>query len=146
MGGTLAGAALTFVFELVTGARARRAARADRLRDELRAACAAFAGTANQLRRAANDRWYRRAEDPDGRDSPAAADAFHTARTEAWAAYYRVLLAGGDDELLALAARTIEAAGTIVTAADRAEEHRRRAHTTELVTGFARAAATRLCA
>ena len=81
VGGTLAGATLTFAFSLVMARRSQSIARAERLHQELQAACAAFAAAANQMRRSANDRWYRQHEGADRDVQLAAGDAFYSART-----------------------------------------------------------------
>jgi hypothetical protein len=144
VGGTLAGAALTFAFSMVTARRSQRIARAERLHQELQAACAAFAATANQMRRCANDRWYRQHEGADRDVQLAAGDAFYSARTDAWAAYYRMVLAGADAELATLAEQAITAASDIVHAPDKPQEHQRREKTADLITQFAVTAAARL--
>ena len=111
----------------------------------LQAACAAFASAANQMRRCANDRWYRQHEGA-GRDVQlAAGDAFYSARTDTWALYYRMVLAGSDAELTALAEQVITAANEIVHAPDKPQQHQRREQTADLITQFAVTAAARLC-
>lgn len=144
VGGTLAGAALTFAFSLATARRSQRIARAERLHQELQAACAAFAAAANQMRRCANDRWYRQYENANRDVQLAAADAFYSARTDTWASYYRMVLAGADAGLAALAEQAITAANEIVHAPDKPQEHQRRETTADLITQFATAAAARL--
>jgi hypothetical protein len=144
VGGTLAGAALTFAFSFVTARRSQRIARAERLHQELQAACAAFAAAANQMRRCANDRWYRQHEGAAGDVQLAAGDAFYSARTDTWATYYRMVLAGADAELAALAEQAITAASDIVHAPDKQQEHQLREKTADLITQFAVTAATRL--
>lgn len=144
VGGTLAGATLTFLFGLITARRSQRLARAERLHQELQAACAAFAAAANQMRRCANDRWHRQHEGADRDVQMAAAATFYGARTDTWAAYYRMVLAGADAELAALAERAITEAGNIVHARDKPQEHQRREETAALITQFAVTAAARL--
>jgi hypothetical protein len=142
--GPLSGATLTFVFGLVTARRSQRGARAERLHEELRAACAAFAAAVNQMRRCANDRWYRQYENASEPEQLAAADVFYGARTDTWAAYYRMVLAGADTGLARLAEAAITAAGDIVHASDRPREHELREHAADLITRFAVTAAQRL--
>ncbi|WP_431878673.1 hypothetical protein [Amycolatopsis sacchari] len=99
---------------------------------------------AGQARRLAGDRWYRRHESADEAVQLAAADAFYAARTEAWAAYYRMVVAGADAGLASLAERTIAVIGDVEAAADQAQLRERRERAAESITRFARSAAARL--
>jgi hypothetical protein len=138
--GTLAGALLTHWFEVKAAGRAEIAGRSARLRQDRLQAYGAFAAIANDLRRAANNRWFRRHESSDGLESFEAADEFYRVRTESWATYYRLVLVTADPELTRLAETVIKEASAITDAADHAEVCARREATSSLIEEFTRRA------
>lgn len=138
--GTLAGALLTHLFQVRAAERAERAGRSSRLRQDRLEACSAFATTATGLRRAANDRWFRRQESPDGHEPYEVADEFYATRTAAWERYYRLQMVTADPELNRLAEAVIDEASAIVGAQDHAEVRIRRDRTSALIQDFVRRA------
>ncbi|MGV9350191.1 hypothetical protein ACWDSD_36570 [Streptomyces spiralis] len=119
-----------------TAERSERAARLARLRQDRLQACSAFAAAANRLRRSANDRWFRRQESPDGRESFEVADGFYAARTEAWQAYYAVRLVLADPDVKRLSQAVINTASQILEASDHSEVRLLRERTSSLVEEF----------
>jgi hypothetical protein len=138
--GTLAGALLTHLFQIRVAEREERVNHSARLRQGRLEACSAFAAVATRLRRAANDRWYRRQESPDGRESFEVADEFYGIRTEAWESYYRLRMVTADPELKQLAEAAINGASAIVDACDHADVRARRDRTSTLIEDFVRRA------
>ncbi|MFC1406141.1 MULTISPECIES: hypothetical protein [Streptacidiphilus] len=143
--GTLSGATLTFVFGSRAAKRAEAAARAERLREQQLEASSAFAAAAAALRTASGDRWHRRRESPDGKESFAIQDTFFQARTAAWVAYYRVRLVTPDNAttgpMLAVALNVIGQASDIHDADDKPDLERRRNRVSSLINEFVTAAA-----
>ncbi|MFF7988002.1 hypothetical protein ACFZDK_54945 [Streptomyces sp. NPDC007901] len=138
--GTLAGALLTHLFQLRVAERGERASRSARLRQDRLEACSAFAAVATRLRRAANDRWFRRQESPDGHESFEAADEFYGLRSAAWESYYRLRMVTADPELKQLAEAVINGASAIVDACDHADVRACRDRTSALIEDFVRRA------
>lgn len=138
--GTLAGALLTHLFQIRVAERGERASRSARLRQDRLEACSAFAAVATRLRRAANDRWFRRQESPDGHESFEAADEFYGLRTAAWESYYRLRMVTADPELKQLAEAAINGASAIADACDQADVRARRDRTSALIEDFVRRA------
>ncbi|MEV7978774.1 hypothetical protein [Streptomyces sp. NPDC086519] len=134
--GTLAGALLTHLFQIRATERADRADRSARLRQDRLEACSTFAAAATRLRRAANDRWFRRQESPDGHEPFEIADEFYGIRTAAWEACYRLRMVTADAELDQLAGAVINEASAVLAAREHADVRARRDRASALIEDF----------
>lgn len=140
VGGTLAGAGLTFLFGQFSVRRAERVARAERLRQELIAAFVGYAGAMADLRQAVISRWLSQRRDPDGPDTGAAWVEADRRGAAADQARFTLRLLTEDRELLALADAAFAPIGALGDAADLAELKTHEVRCQELLTEFVRVA------
>jgi hypothetical protein len=140
VGGTLAGAGLTYLFGQLTARRAERVARGERLRQELIAAYAGFAGAVTELRQAVISRWLSQQRDPHGPETGAAWIEADRRGAAADQARFTLRLLTEDSELLDLADAVFEPIGALGDAADLAELKAHEVRCQELLTEFVRVA------
>lgn len=140
VGGTLAGAGLTFLFGQLTTRRSERVARGERLRQELIAAYAGFAGAMTELRRAVIARWLSQRRDPSGPETAAAWTEADRRGAAADQARFTLRLLTEDSELLTLADATFEPITALGDATDLAELKAHEVRCQELLTEFVRVA------
>jgi len=115
---TLAGSALTFVFQAHAARQAERFARDQQLRNERVVAYSAFAGALTDFRRAQNDRWHLEQDDAASPQFAAVRDDSYRLRATATGTLCQIRLLCGDDTLNALAQGALDAATQVLLAAD----------------------------
>ncbi|MFJ9787035.1 hypothetical protein ACIRSS_46195 [Amycolatopsis sp. NPDC101161] len=142
--GTLAGSALTYLFARLTARRTEKAAREERHRQELIAACAEFAGSMTELRQRVVSLWFVRQLDPDGAAARAAFTEADQSGAAADRARFAVRLLTGNPEILRLADAAFDPVGAIRKAADRAELREHEDRSQEILTAFIEAAGRHL--
>lgn len=140
VGGTLAGASLTYLFGQLTSRRAERVARAERLRQDLIAAYAGFAGAMTELRRAVISRWLSQQRASTSPETSAAWTEADRRGAAADQARFTLRLLTEDSELLDLADAAFEPVSALGEATDLAELTTHENRCQELLTEFVRVA------
>ncbi|MEU1033157.1 MULTISPECIES: hypothetical protein [Streptomyces] len=115
---TLAGSALTFLFQRHAAQQAEQFSREQRLWHERIAAYSDFAAAVTDFRRSQNDRWHAEQADPRSPQTVAASEASYQRRADATGALCRVQLVCGEPELSRLAQEAVDATTHIHTAHD----------------------------
>lgn len=140
--GTLLGVVIVHMFERRRATAEHQRDDRERDRQERLAACIRFTTAATRYRRASLERWHRR-QDRNGRDSTRARDDYYEQRDSALSECLRLRFLTHDDELVATATATIEAAAAIYRAASGDDMKSRNTETLERLDAFTLLAAER---
>ncbi|WHT22674.1 hypothetical protein N8J89_16890 [Crossiella sp. CA-258035] len=121
VGGTLAGASLTYLFGRLAARRAEWVAREERLRQDRIAAYATFVGAVTELRQALISLWFLKRGEPADPEVRAAYTEADQRGAAARHARFRVQLLTDDPELLQLADAVFKPVDVLADAANRGE-------------------------
>lgn len=138
MVGTLLGAGVTHAFQRRSIERTEQFTRAEKLRQERIDAYCAYAGALVNYRRILVDRWFSRTQNRE--ESEETRFRSYELRSEAQEALFRVQLLTGDDELVRLAAETLDQVADVHRTDDRAELGERRRVSRDAINSFVAAA------
>ncbi|MEV5979039.1 hypothetical protein [Streptomyces sp. NPDC052114] len=136
--GTLLGAGVTHAFQRRSIERTEQFTRAEKLRQERIDAYCAYAGALVNYRRILVDRWFSRTQNRE--ESEETRFRSYELRSEAQEALFRVQLLTGDDELVRLAAETLDQVADVHRTDDRAELGERRRVSRDAINSFVAAA------
>jgi hypothetical protein len=134
--GTLLGSTMTHLFQQRSARRAERAAREERLRQELLEMFGTCAGLLVDFRQAMLHHWFCKHEGRDAEDEVALRNRAFELRSSTQHALLRVQLITDEPEPLAAANAAFTAVGRIDRAEDRADVVVRRDTTRELIDTF----------
>ncbi|MEU7584533.1 hypothetical protein AB0B50_43935 [Streptomyces sp. NPDC041068] len=137
--GTLLGAGVTHAFQRKSIERTEEFTRGEKLRQERIDAYCAYAGALVNYRRVLVDRWFSRAENRT-EESEESRFRSYELRSEAQEALFRVQLLTNDEELVRLAAETLDQVADVHRTDDRGVLGERRRISRDAINSFVAAA------